>query len=324
MKKKVLALFDSNQKYMEKMYHYLEDETKLHYTYMAFTSEDKLTAFLERESIDFLIVSEDKRRSFTGVKRIISIYENAQNDGLYRFCPGDEIVTRLTELLGVTDEENEIQGFSRTKLIGVYSPVGRVMKTSFCAVLGQMLAKNYRVLYLNFESFSGMNIEDSVEKKADLADVLYYFYNLKHEFRAKFHNSIINHNGLDMIQSAYYYLDLSYITQEEWDSFINELTAMNEYDYVILDLSDYLQGLFDSFLSRCTIIYTLSAPDRKAQSKIFHYETILNEYNRGDILSKTRKFNVPTIRNLPDSLDRLLYTELADFVRKETASDFKW
>ena len=324
MKKRVLGLFDSNQKYMEKMYHYLDEEPKLHFTFVAFTSEEKLNNYLERESIDCLIVSEDKKRSYNGVKKVVSIYEQAQNDGIYRYTPGDEVVSRLTELIGITDEETEIPGYSRTKLIGVYSPVGRTMKTSFCAVLGQMLAKNYRVLYLNFESFSGMNVEDSVDKKSDLADVLYFYNNIKQEFKVKFHNSIINHNGLDMIQSAYYYLDLSYITPEELDSFINELISMNEYDYVILDLSDYLQGLFDSFLARCSIIYTLTASDYRAQSKIFHYETILNEYNRGDILTKTRKFNVPTIRNLPDKIDRLLYTELADFVRKETSADFKW
>ena len=99
---------------------------------------------------------------------------------------------------------------------------------------------------------------------------------------------------------------------------------MNEYDYVIMDLSDYLQGLFDSFLSKCSVVYTLTANDSRAQSKIFHYETILNEYNHEDIIKKTRKFIIPAIRNLPGEIDRLLYTELTDYVRKETAADFNW
>ena len=35
------------------------------------------------------------------------------------------------------------------KLIGVYSPVGKCLQTSFAFVLGQLLSKKHKVLYLN-------------------------------------------------------------------------------------------------------------------------------------------------------------------------------
>ena len=324
MKKKVLGLYDSNQDYMEKLYRYLDEDKKFNLSICAFSSAEKINDYLERYSIDYLLTSEDKKENFKGISKRINIYEDAERDGVYRYSPGNEVVERLTEIIGFDDIENDNESVGRTKFIGVYSPVSRVMKTSFCTVLGQMLAKSNRVLYLNFESFSGMSVHDSQAGRGDLADLMYYFNNMRQEFAVKFKNSLICHNGLEMVKPAYYYLDLSYITADKWDQFINELEEMKEYDYIIMDLSDYLQGLFDSFLTRCSIIYTLTANDSRAQNKIFHYEQILNDYNHEDILQKTRKFVVPKMRNLPNEIDRLLYTELGDFVKKATAADFKW
>ena len=324
MKKKVLGLYDSNITYMEKQFKYLEDDKKIGFSICAFTSEEKLTDFLEKEKIDYLIASEDKNTKIKGVGKTIFIHEDAQNDGIFRYSPGDEVVERLIDIIGTGEPEICIHAASKTKFIGVFSPVARSMKTSFCTVLGQMLAKKYRVLYLNFESFSGMSASEQFGRRGDLSDVLYYFKNIRQEFISKFKNSIVSYNGLDIIKPAYYYLDLSYITPNIWDEFLSELSDMKEYDYIIMDLSDYLQGLFDSFLSRCSIVYTMTANDSRAQSKIFHYEQILNEYNHEDILKKTKKCVIPTIKNLPGEIDRLLYTELTDYVRKETASEFKW
>ena len=40
--------------------------------------------------------------------------------------------------------------------IGVYSPIRRCMKTSFCLVLGMILAESQKVIYLNLEEMSGL------------------------------------------------------------------------------------------------------------------------------------------------------------------------
>ena len=323
MKKKTLALFDSNLNYMEKLYRYLEDCRKIKLSICAFTDEEKLIEYMDREKIDYLIASEDKKTDFSRVGQLIYIHENFQNEGIYRYTPADGVVDRLTKIIGLDINEGE---FSNTdsKVIGVFSPVGRTMKTSFCTVLGQMLAKKNRVLYLNFESFSGMCSAWNAPRNGDMTDILYYFNNIRSEFVNKFRESLNNYNGLDMIKPAFYYIDLAYITPDVWDDFLNEIIGMNEYDYIILDLSEYLQGLFDSFLSRCFVIYTLTANDSRAQSKIFHYEQMLNEYKYDEILSKTKKISIPVIRNLPGEIDRLLYTELGDYVRKATMGEFDW
>ena len=39
------------------------------------------------------------------------------------------------------------------KVLGVYSPVGRCLKTSFALTMGKLLAQEERVLYPNLEEF---------------------------------------------------------------------------------------------------------------------------------------------------------------------------
>lgn len=326
MKKKTFALYDTNTCYMERLQRYLREKGNIPFNVCAFTDEDKLAEYIDREEVEFILSSEDKDMTRFSNIQTVYIYEDGQKDGIFRLSPGNVVVERLKYLIGEKEFKQVVEtSESKVKFIGVYSPVARSMKTSFCFVLGQMLAKRKnRVLYLNFESFSGMTVSESVRPKSTLSDLMYYFGNLRDDFRAKFSQSIINHNGLDMVSPAFYYLDLSYVTPERWNDFLSELEAMNEYDYIILDLSEYLQGLFDSFLTRCSIVYTLSGNDRVAQNKMFHYEQVLNEYNYENILDKTRKFTIPSIRNLPGEIDRLIYSELAEYVKRETARDFNW
>ena len=323
MRKKILALYDSNISYMERLQKYLSDYAKIPFYVCAFASENKLMEFIDQEEVEYLMASKDKNINAKNIGRVIRIYDDCQRDGVYRYTAGDEIVNRLEDIIGADEFRKNNTGTKNVRYVGVYSPVARTGKTSFSLVLGQLLAKKgNRVLYLNFESFSGMGVEKS--NGNNLSDVMYYFNNLKENFRSKFEESIIEFNGMDMISPAFYYLDLSYVTAEVWERFLEELEEMKKYDYIILDLSDYLQGLLDSFLTKCSVIYTLTANDTKAQNKMFHYEQVLREYNYDEILNKTRKFSIPSIRNLPDDIDKLLYTELASYVKRETLKDFAW
>lgn len=62
----------------------------------------------------------------------------------------------------------------KVEIIGIYSPVGRSLKTSLALTYGQIRAREHKVLYLNLEEYAGF--ETLLEEKygADLADLLYF------------------------------------------------------------------------------------------------------------------------------------------------------
>ena len=61
-----------------------------------------------------------------------------------------------------------------TEIIGIFSPLGRCLKTSFALTLGQILAKERAVLYLNMEEYSGFEELMGKGFAHNLSDLLYY------------------------------------------------------------------------------------------------------------------------------------------------------
>lgn len=323
MRKKVLALFDTDISYMEKLYHYIKDNGKMIVNLCAFTSEDAISEYLSNNRIDYLIMSEDKKYEVGKDVQVLKISEDYGTRDIYRFSSAEQTLEQIKTRFGL-ETAQKINIDSKTKFIGVYSPIARTMKTTFSIVLGQMLAKNKRVLYLNFESFAGKSFDSIQKDRGNMTDLLFYFNNLKHDFIRKFNSSINSINGLDFISPANNFIDIQYVSKERWEEFLQAIIEMNIYDYVIMDLSEIIQGLFDVFLVKCNVVYTLTANDSFAQNKMFQYEEMLKEYKYEEVIDKTRKFSIPQMRNIPEQVDKLLYTELPDFIKKKTKGDFNW
>lgn len=321
--RKNLAIYHDDERYLERLYHFLKGATGFPLSIYAFTQITKLEEFAQKEMMNYLLVPEEAKCDISAQK-IIRISKERKQGFVYMYSPGDEIKREVLRLLDLEEKDLKDYSVSGTSFIGVFSPVSRCMKTTFSKILGQMLARKKKTLYLNFEAFAGMSVSQSVSGRGNLSDILYYFNNLRSEFPRKFHECIESVNGLDCISPAYYFIDLSYVKADRWKEFLNAIDELGEYDYVIMDLSDYLDGILDVFLPACDVVYTMTASDRAAQNKIFQYEEILRYYNHTDVLEKTRKFSLPVIKNLPDSMDRLVYTDLAEMIRRETDKEFDW
>ena len=67
MKKKTLALFDSNLNYMEKLYRYLEDCRKIKLSICAFTDEEKLIEYMDREKIDSYLKKYNRNSEYVSI-----------------------------------------------------------------------------------------------------------------------------------------------------------------------------------------------------------------------------------------------------------------
>ena len=201
------------------------------------------------------------------------------------------------------------------KLIGIYSPVGRCLQTTFSFTLGQLLARKNKVLYLNFECFSGLGKMLRQEFQADLSDLIYFLHNGDGRFPYRLEGMTQKVNGLDYIPPAFSCLDLQRVEKEEWMALLDELGQSGLYDYVILDLSEVVNGLFD-ILKRCFRVYTIVREDGFAAAKQAHYEELLTCLNHEDILENTRKCRLPLFRQLPQDLENLTRGELAELVQK--------
>ena len=75
-----------------------------------------------------------------------------------------------------------VQTDHRVEVYGFYTPVGRCLQTTFALTMGQLLARQKRVLYLNFESCAGLAEMLARKGEAEFLQVLYYLQEEPEEF----------------------------------------------------------------------------------------------------------------------------------------------
>ncbi len=336
MKQKIFAVCDLEETYAFRMAEYIVDKVTMPYALHLFTKTDELQPFLDRQEISVLLIGESAMRQLkinSGAPKIFVLKESGQDS-----AQEDEVVTepevgtdykyinkyqnpeqiicemleQITELEGWS-EERKAQGL-KMKLVGIYSPVRRCLQTTFALTMGQLLAREHKVLYLNFECFSGFSMMLRKEFSADMMDMVYYFNCAKEKLATRLPSIVQNINGLDFIPPGEANLDMKGIAGEKWVELLETIGRISDYEYLILDLTDGMNGLFE-LLSRCYKIYTITKDDSFAMAKMNQYEKILQLNELNDIAEKTVKCRFPFFEKIPSDLNLMTHGELAGYVK---------
>lgn len=327
----VLAVCDSEMEYACRLVDYLSNKKGFPFQIQLFSSLTTLKEYALRHPIcaamiaqkDFqeeireypiahlLLLGEDTGEEIRDI-RVLYKYQSSEllSRELLDWAVGEEILGRAAA------DSREL------KLIGIYSPVGKCLKTSFSFVLGQLLSKKHRVLYLNMECYSGLGKLLQKEFRSDLSELIYYLQNSREKFIYRMGSMTERVGELDILPPFDSYLDFVSVSGEEWITFIQEIERGSDYEYLILDLSDAVQGLFH-ILRLCDVVYTLSREDGFAAAKIEQYEEVLKKSDYEDIWKKTKHCTIPVIKNLPPGLLQLTYTELAEYVKERMEKDLE-
>ncbi|MBQ8247982.1 MAG: hypothetical protein IJZ42_12700 [Lachnospiraceae bacterium] len=333
MRKKHIVICDSNEVYARRLQDYFQEQKGLACSLEFYTQKEPFIKYISSQKPVACIVSEDwlEQNGFkeaveqsTDVLLVLSEEECAEGNVICRYQSADSLIRKICESaqINVTSCHGK-ERIGPTKLIGIYTPIGRCLQTSFALVLGQMLAAKHKVLYLNFEAYSGFTQMMQRNFNADMADLLYFLKNLSQDFSQQFAGMKETVNGLDYIPPAFSYMDISQVLPGEWEHFLKTLGELGEYDYIILDLTDYVQGLYQ-ILRNCSYVYTITRNEGIALAKLAHYENVLKELAYEDVLEKTKKCSFPVYRQLPMNVEDLLYSELADYARKILREDFNY
>lgn len=333
MRQKIMAICDMEEAYAFRLAEYVLDKGKIPYALHLFTEVEKLQSLAEREEIAILLIAESalKHLKEEYVKqKVLQMFVLQENDKqeredlcyINKYQSPDKILQSMFDLVEDLPEwtAQNSEGISDVKLIGMYSPVKRCLQTSFALTLGQMLAKKHKVLYLNFEYYSGLGQLLRREFSADMMDVMYYFQCAKEKLAMRLPSILQNINGLDYIPPIQSPLGLREVNGGQWIQLCRDIAAMGQYEYIILDLDNEMNGLFD-LLRQCYKIYTITKEDGFAQAKIMQYEQMLKKNELDEIADKTVKCRFPVFEKLPTDLELMTHGELAEYVRSIMEED---
>ncbi|MCM1087970.1 MAG: hypothetical protein NC419_07415 [Muribaculaceae bacterium] len=324
MKQKILAVCDLEEAYAFRMGEFLLEKMPTPYMLHLFTETEKLQIFLEKQEISVLLIGENAIKKLDkplDIPNIFVLWEGGRKKEenyqyIDKYQSPDEIMREMAEKLADLQswKEADTKQGVMPRIIGVYSPVRRCLQTSFALTMGQLLAKEHKVLYLNFECYSGFSQMLHKEFPSDMMDVVYYFRCAKEKLSVRLPSIVQNVNGLDFIPPGQCGLDLQEITGENWLELLTAIGQISRYEYLILDLTDGMNGLFE-LLQHCCKIYTITRDDGFAMAKMDQYEKVLQLNELSDIVDKTVKCKFPFFEKLPSDLNLMTHGELSAYVK---------
>lgn len=305
MKKRILAICDLEERYACNLTDYINEKKSTPFEVQAFTNLESLSQFAKEHPIALLLISTrtmSEKVKELDVERIIILSEGEQMDGfteepqVYKYQSSDKLIA---EVMNVYAEEMPgLQPVSlgehaqHMEILGVYSPLARVGKTSFALTMGEILAEKSRVLYLNLEDYSGFEKIFSQSYRADLSDLIYFFRQREGSMIYKLNGVIRTFHNLDYIPPAFSPFDLRDVHWEEWIRFFKEIGASGEYDILILDLGYQVEEVYQ-ILHQCKKIYMPILEDVVSQSKILQFEKTLGALDCQEIQEQICRISLP-------------------------------
>ncbi len=317
----LLAICDRETILVKTLSAYLK--TAFIFPIMAFDDADRFLAFeKEREEEDICLIGEDFLDAFqteqllTKVRRPLYLTEAKNGSGIYKYQSIHEMAKAILKLC---EEEAllPVKGTAttETKLIAFYSPAHHMLQSSIALTMGQILAKNKKVLYLNFEPYSGF--EYIMQKKFvyDMMDILYFLQEDAEKFRCRLESMVEMTGNLYYLPPVFSYPDMEEIDEKTWQAFLRKIIRETDYEVIILDLTEQVRGLF-SLLELCDEIYSCIPKDGLAMAKMEQYKKLLSHIKKEDLLSKTKECKIPVFKEFSYQAALYTHTELADYVQK--------
>lgn len=329
MKKSIFAVCDLEASYACNLMDYLNERRTTPFEVQAFTNISSLESFARENEIEILLISTramcNEIRELP-IKRTIILSEGEPLQDLeeypfvYKYQSSDQILSEVMEYYVEDHPKPHIlaMGAKRTKVYGIYSPIGRTRKTAFALALGEILAETKQVLYLNFEEFSGFEELFGVSYKTDLSDLIYFARQKEGSLVYKLNSVIQTFHELQYIPPAMSPSDIRDVSGEEWIGFIREIMSYREYDVIILDLSNQVDEIFQ-ILKECDRIYMPVQDDMISQAKLLQYEKLLHMLELEELESKTKRLRLPVQplqKENGNLTQQLVWGEMGSFVRR--------
>ena len=211
MKKSIFAVCDLEVDYALNFMEYLNQKRNIPFEIQAFTTVKGLIAYGRQTHIELLLISDKamcREVRELDIGKIVILSEGVhspeldQYPSVYKYQASSDVIREVMACYGeekaAAPAEYPILK-KTTEILGIYSPLGRCLKTSFALTLGQILAKERAVLYLNLEEYSGFEELMGKGFSQNLSDLLYYVRQENKNLIHRMNGMVQTVNNLDYI-----------------------------------------------------------------------------------------------------------------------------
>lgn len=330
MKKQIFAVCDLEEEYARNFMEYLNQKKNLPFEVQAFTNVESLLAYGRENHIELLLISAQAMCREVGelnTGKTMILTEGTKPEefdayaGVYKYQASSDIIREVMACYGESRVllPQQVPALKKTtEILGVYSPVGRCLQTSFALTLGQILGREKSVLYLNMEEYAGFEELLGRTFHGTLSDLLYYAGQEETNLMVQLNGIVQSMGHLDLIPPVQFPEDIRQTSFEEWEGLLRELVLHSSYEIIILDIGNGIDELF-RLLDMCSRIYMPVRSDMMSRCKTEQYENMLRMRDWGQILAKTVKMHLHLkMGDLKGTafVEQLVWSELGDYIRE--------
>ena len=198
--------------------------------------------------------------------------------------------------------------------LGIASPVGRSLKTSFALVLGQLLAQTEKTLYVNLEPCPAFSALFGKRFSHDLSELFYAGMKEDWDGTGEFTETV---HGLDVLAPAAVPEDVYQTDPVFLRTVLRKYAETNGFETVILDLGTEFR-VMEAFLPTLSRMYVPGRKEPLAEAKVTEFREWLARVTDPSFEEKVEALTLPApglfSRGKADP-EQLLFTELGDYVR---------
>ena len=335
MKRNIFAVCDLEVDYALNFMDYMNRKKNIPFEIQAFTSVENLIAYGKQTHIELLLISGRamcREVRDLDIGKIIILSEGVhppeldQYPSVYKYQSSSDVLREVMACYGAEKKTvaDQIAVLKKTtEIIGIFSPLGRCLKTSFALTLGQILAKERAVLYLNMEEYSGFEELFEKEYPYTLSDLLYFVKQGSTGIAVKMNGMAESMGNVDFIPPVQSPEDIRGTSWQDWEHLLQEIILHSSYEMIVLDIGNGIEEVFQ-MLDMCTTVYTPIKTDKMSRSKLAQFEELLSVRDYPQILSRMVKLNLPYGQEVlaePFRAEQLVWGTLGDFVRELLGKD---
>lgn len=328
MEKKVIAVCDSDVAYAGRLVEYLRREAAFPCGLKLYTEAGKLLEDPESRDAALVVIAQSQYTEAVkqaGFGSLLLLNESdtwmEEPENISKFQAISNIAARIREKCGLEDDppSASLRHGGPMVRIGIYTPVTRCLQTTFSMTLGQILAREHRVLYMNFEAFSGFEKMLAREFRGSVSDLIYYNECAREKLAGQLGLMTEDVGGLHFLPPMKSFIELRAVRKEQWSSLLRTIEKVTDYEYLLLDLTEHTDGLLD-LLRTCDKVYTIVRDDGFSRARYFQYEDLLRRLDYEDVRVRTRHWKLPVFREIPAGIENLTRGDLAAYIRERLLS----
>lgn len=299
---KICCILDADISYAVRISQYFNSRHVLPFEVRAFSDVE---AYLECESeneVELLLVGESMYSKVRGcgAGQIIRLSEQSMlmegEDNLciakYQAC--DDIIRDVINLYGDRLPIMRVSAGCKGRVVCIYSPNGCCGRTTLGLALAHIKGQRQRVLYINLEEFSALELP---ERRGTLSDALYYYHAGGGNAGTRLMSVISQGNGFDYIPPAVCAQDLPQFSTESIMGLIGQLSDMGSYELIIVDVGGLIKEPW-TLLTRSDVILSPAPDSAHRRKKQNEFEKYLYEADMGATAERIVKVDIIRDNNL--------------------------